>query len=73
MKIPVTKLITTRVSNGEIEIIKKGDQFEVYYHNSTYMNSPFKLSNSYSLEFTPNQIASDSCVLAFISRITGSN
>jgi hypothetical protein len=73
MKIPVTKQISMRVANGELEILKEKGSYHVYYHNNIYVGSPFKLSNSYSLDFSMSEIAKDSSVLTLISRVTGDN
>jgi hypothetical protein len=73
MKIPVTKQISMRVANGELEVLKENGSYHVYYHNSIYVGSPFKLPNSYSLDFSMIEIAKDSNVLKLISRVTGDN
>ena len=66
--IPVTKTITTTVPNGHIEIYLNGDSYRVWYYNDSYRNSPFLLSNSFSSEYSVDEIMKSSEVRKFLER-----
>ena len=72
MKIPLTKTVTMQVNHGELEIkTVKDNSYEVYYHNNIYQNSPFKMTQSFSTEFSIQEIVNSNEVINFITSITG--
>ncbi len=76
ISIPMHKTVSMRVANGEMKIRKikhsiGGEQVEAYeleYHNPIYVGSPFKLSTTFSTQFSTDEIMKSSEVCSFMGR-----
>ena len=76
MMIPVMKTVSYEVENGQLELRKVDSvdtwgipcvSIEVYYHNPSYKNSPIKCPQSFSSEFSTDEIVNSSEIVRFLS------
>lgn len=74
--IKFTKRVMMEVPNGELKLIPYTDSYgrcgwNVEYHHDIFVNSPFKMTMSFSDEYTVDEIVNSPEVKSFVSRITG--